>query len=238
MRQLIGSAHWPSDGYHKEAIVREFLVRHLPGNLLVSHGFVRTPDMQLKCSPEIDVLIADPSAHPPLFAEGGLHIVAPSSTVAYVSVKTRFTKQNLVSALHNIKETQQTIRHYADPNRVWRGILFYDIPEDKGVTQTGDVLKEAIAETYKKEGDPAGNSSETIPTCITVMSSFVAFISATTTSTITVRVFGLEHLSFACAFADCFSSVRRWYGHKVAGELDDMIDCLACGEPYVATVNL
>ena len=38
VRTLIGDAHWLSDGNHKEALLREFLRRYLPPELVITMG--------------------------------------------------------------------------------------------------------------------------------------------------------------------------------------------------------
>ena len=77
VRNLIGDAHWLSDGHHKEEIVREYLVRHLPQSLRVTRGFVCSTDADTRVSPEVDVLITDQESELPWFAEVALIITPP-----------------------------------------------------------------------------------------------------------------------------------------------------------------
>ena len=98
VRQLIGDAHWLSDGHHKEAILREFLRRYLPVHVQVSRGFIRRA-LTDDCSPEVDILIADLMANQPFFNEGDLLVVSPSSVIAHMEIKTKFGKSELLDAL-------------------------------------------------------------------------------------------------------------------------------------------
>lgn len=65
VRNLIGDAHWLSDGHHKEELVRAYLVRHLPKAYRISRGFICSTDAKTRVSPEIDVLITDEAAELP-----------------------------------------------------------------------------------------------------------------------------------------------------------------------------
>ena len=64
VESLIGSRHWPTDGAHKETVLRNVLRRHLPENLRVGTGFVCFPKTdeygagaEKDTSFQIDVLI-------------------------------------------------------------------------------------------------------------------------------------------------------------------------------------
>src|SRR5210317_2216194 len=84
VRNLIGDAHWLSDGHHKEYIIRDFLKRLLPNRIKVTTGFVRPLNLENKCSTEIDVLVLDNHLQPPFFSEGGIDIVPPTSCIAHL----------------------------------------------------------------------------------------------------------------------------------------------------------
>ena len=247
VRQLIGDAHWLSDGQHKETLVREFLRRYLPPELIVARGFVRSPALQNNCSPEVDILVIDSSAHPPLFAEGDLYIVAPVSVVAHVQVKTNFRKPELVSALLSICRTQIAISTYADPGPVGRSIYFFDIPESRDPESILKTTQEAIVEVVTtlraevglfKADSSIVSPSSLLPTCIATVSSFSLFLTPDEGGAAKLKLFPTNDLSFACAFADLFSSIRRWCGNPKLGELDDMIEALDVSSPLISTIKL
>ena len=89
VRNLIGSAHWLSDGHYKEDLVKEYLVRHLPKSLRVSRGFICSTDSATRVSPEIDVLITDEESELPWFAEGELVIAPPTAVRGQLHVKNK-----------------------------------------------------------------------------------------------------------------------------------------------------
>lgn len=239
VRSLIGDAHWVSDGNHKEALLREFLRRYLPSGLAISNGFVRSPSAENNCSPEVDILIADPSAHPPFFSEGELQIVPPTSVVAHVEVKTTFEKGTLDSALYNVYRTQLVISKYADASRVWRCICFYSMPESRTPSSAIATIDDSI-QCLLRDAQPLSTDDvrwNCLPTCIATVSSYLVFLKPDTSRSLKLYLFELGPLSLSCALADLFSSVRRWSGGAVAGELDDLIYALDIPKPTIHTIN-
>ena len=84
VRQLIGDAHWPTDGAWKESILKMILRRHLPPTLSVGSGFIVAPG---KASSQIDILVYDNSG-PVLFRDGDLVVVTPQIVRGVIEVKT------------------------------------------------------------------------------------------------------------------------------------------------------
>jgi uncharacterized protein DUF6602 len=244
IRQLIGDAHWLTDGYHKEALVRDFLRRYLPVSLIASRGFVKSPT-SAACSPEIDILIVDPGLHPSLFAERELQIAPPSSVIAHFEIKTAFTKENLTSALSVIWETQLVVSEFSDPATVWRSICIYDVPQSRTRESILETLADAVLEQMRRRSQPGATPSQTravnasmLPVCVASLSRFVAFISSESNSAVTIKLFEIGPLSLACAMADLFGFVRRRYGGSVQGELDDIIEGLDTDPPIVKTLSV
>ena len=246
VRQLIGDAHWLTDGHHKEAIIRQFLRAYVPSGLTVSRGFVRSPATTNACSPEIDILIADPVAHSALFAENDLQIIAPTSLVGHIAVKTVLTKESLLSSLDNIARTQLVASKYAIPDRIWRALFFYDVPESRSPKSVLDTLQAAIAELFKSTSDFGGASTNGdsarrfafLPNCIATLSRYVLFLAPLREATITVRLFEVNHLGFACAIADLFAAIRRWYGNPTSSELDEIVDSLRVSPPHKVEIQI
>jgi hypothetical protein len=75
VHQLIGSAHWGQDGRHKEALLRELIRRHSPASVLVTSGFLVSPNNVEVRSLEQDILLIDTSTEAPLFNQADLAIV-------------------------------------------------------------------------------------------------------------------------------------------------------------------
>lgn len=246
VRQLIGDAHWLSDGHHKEAIIRQFLQMYIPSGLTVSRGFVRSPAVANSCSPEIDILVADPAAHPPLFAESDLQIIAPTSLVAQIAIKTNFTKETLLSGLDNIARTQLVAGKYAVPDRIWRSVFFYDVPSTRTPASILETLQTCIAELFasthefsdaRTRGDAVGAFSF-LPNCIASLSQYVLFLAPQDKATISVKLFEVNDLGFACAFADLFSAIRRWFGNPTSGELDEIVASLRVPSPHKLDIKI
>lgn len=238
VRALIGDAHWLSDGNHKEALLREFLRRYLPPELVITNGFVRSPSAENNCSPEVDILIVNPSAHPPFFAEGELQIVPPTSVVAHIEVKTTFTADNLKNALSNICRTQTVVGRFADASRIWRCICFYAIPESRTTETIIETISHAIKHLIEEQGQFSSDATllSHLPTCIVTVSGYLGFFSLNDDEQLRIRLFELGDLSLSCALADLFSSLRCRNGGTVIGELDDLIEALDIPEPRIHTI--
>ena len=233
VRQLIGGVHWLSDGHHKEAVLREFLQRYLPQHVQVSRGFVRSSFSE-QCSPEVDVLITDPMAHQPFFNEGGLQIVPPTGVVAYVEVKTEFSKPVLYDALSTIVDTQLVLNSYVDLSKVWRSVFFFSIPESRTPESALRTIAKTINQVVEEftSSNPSAFSVATglLPVCIASLSSFVVFIrSGETDYEVILNLFETEDLSFAFAIADMFGSIRHYFTGSNMAELDDLIEAMPQG---------
>jgi hypothetical protein len=120
VRQLIGDAHWFHDGNHKEELLAEVLIRHLPTRYSVSRGFLITPDTQPDCSREQDLLILDASNHPFLFKSAGLSITFSSSVAAALSVKTSVGKEEFMDAWKTLASIPEPPKH------ITRGCFFFN----------------------------------------------------------------------------------------------------------------
>jgi len=103
IRNLIGQAHWQTDGEHKEAVLRKVLRMHLPETLHVGKGFVCCPERN---SSQIDILITDRNK-PTLFKDGELVLVTPDAVKAIIEVKTSVnsgTVEGIITKLSNDAE--------------------------------------------------------------------------------------------------------------------------------------
>lgn len=86
VRHLIGNANWGEEGRYKEAIIKDVLRRHLPGNYAIGTGFVlgKMPSR----TTQIDVLIYDKS-FPVLFREGDFVVISADGVRGIIEVKTK-----------------------------------------------------------------------------------------------------------------------------------------------------
>lgn len=90
VRNLIDSAHWPSDCEWKESILRKTLRSSMPQDLQIGRGFVSTAN---DVSRQIDVLIT-PTSTPSLFRDGDFNIVSPEGFLGALEVKTKANAEN------------------------------------------------------------------------------------------------------------------------------------------------
>ncbi len=207
VRQLIGSAHWLTDGHHKEAILRDFLIRYLPNECECSTGFVRSVNDQDVCSPEIDILLFNRRMHLPYFCEGGVSIIDPASLLATIEVKSSFSKEPLNEALENVKRVRAVAMGptLSLPN-LWSGIFFYEMPESRTLESAVDTLSEVL----KPHFSPNDNV-HCLPTCIILGQDFLAF-PRVVDGKIQIRAFEGGGRAFACGISDLLASVAPQLG--------------------------
>ncbi len=177
IRFLIGDAHWASDGYHNENVVRDFLCRYSPKSIEVSRGFIRTvqPNGVLKVSPEVDILLTDAMDHVPLFSGGDLKIVEPDSVRAYFEVKSTFSRAKLREALDHIQQVQTSFTDENTRSQVWRCVFFNSSGGHKSPSKV--VFEEA---QKVAQGQKARDTF--LPNCIVVNGASITFITPTRSS--------------------------------------------------------
>lgn len=237
VRQLIGDAHWLSDGHHKESIIREFLQRYMPNNFTVSRGFIRSVSSNV-CSPEIDILISNYAIHPPFFFEGDLQIIPPSSVVAHIEVKTAFNRTNLDSSIENILSAKKILNKYGAIEKTWSSIFFFDIPDTRTPESILKTMRDSLESAevkIKEEGDYS--ICDLLPTCLVVFSRYIIFVRKKSDSEVDLCLFELNKYSFPCAIADLFGVMRLVSGGPLIGELDDIIEGLADAAPIICKIN-
>lgn len=246
VRQLIGIAHWLSDGAHKEMLLIEFLSRHFPSTLEVGRGFIRPSDPEQSCSPEVDVLITNPAIHPPLFNEGGLVITSPLSVIGHIQSKSTFSATELRNAIANQLATQFTMSRYVDPNSAWRGIIFAEADTEsrtcksivntfKTVLSDFDKILDEIPEAVKLR--PPALLPELLPKCIAICDCCTVFVSKTAKTEVTLRAFDTKSLSFASFVSDLFSFVCA-RGAKTIDDLHEMMENVGIPNPIIETIEV
>lgn len=230
VRLLIGSRHWLSDGSHKEFLLREFLVRHLPPTLLVSHGFIRAL-LSEDVSPEIDVLVVDPTCHAPLFNEGGLLVVAPSSAIATIEVKSTYRKQVLQDATLNVLRVRAVGLTGSARSSMWSGIVFASVEDYSNVRQVVDDLIAILTDPSNWQADSLKaiyppSRCGLVPTAVCIVDRcFVLLDSGDVEGEIRIRGFDAKRASAALALAQLFGFVRATLtGDPSPKELDSMLE--------------
>jgi hypothetical protein len=145
IRQLIGSAHWQTDGEHKESILRKVIEDFAPESLRIGKGFVCYPNSELsdaKSSKQIDILITSKSK-PTLYKDIDLHLVTADAVEAIVEVKTKLqVGESLESALASLSNNTRRIRENSrNQNSCWAGLFVYE---------SGSVSHQSILEALQK----------------------------------------------------------------------------------------
>jgi hypothetical protein len=248
VRHLIGDAHWLSDGHHREEVLREFLRRHLPSNLIVSRGFVKTPEPSAPCSPEIDILVCDPAKDTPYFNEADLLITPSAAVLAHIEAKPEFNKSNLAAALATQIATQEVISQYSAITATWRGIFFATLPDSRDLTSILKTLQDTVSDhtiltnnlPKATIGLPSNLTAPHLPTSIFFLNGPLILLGASASLTsVRVRMFEVGQLGMACAFADLFAHIRSWINpqESTAG-LQDTIANTIDQSPKIADISL
>lgn len=123
IRNLIGDAHWLTDGEEKEAILRKTLRARLPEYFRVGTGFFC--DIE-STSNQIDVLITNANK-PTLFRDGDLAIVTADCVEAIIEVKTGWKTDKIQKAICKLSKDVEVIRKY-NP-KCWAGLFVYEGPK-------------------------------------------------------------------------------------------------------------
>lgn len=127
VRQLIGDSHWGHDGRHKEVLLQNLVRRHCPSTVLVSTGFVVSPNDSAIRSTEQDLLVIDVSAESPLFHQGDFVVVFPQTVIAAISIKTTMTDKTVKSVVDGLASVRETARYSnREPHSIWCGGFFYN----------------------------------------------------------------------------------------------------------------
>ena len=233
VRQLIGSAHWLSDGHHKEYIVRDFLQRYLPSDLLVSRGFIRPLTDSQRCSNELDILISAPAVHPPLFNEGALQIVTPRAVLGHLEVKTRCNPTSLRDAFQCQASAQALADGPQARENIWRGVVFFETDEsidgEKAMRWLSVTIEEAVCKVRSErrlEPDPIVGY---LPKSVVINEDLVAFLRrGEASNSVVIQLFTTEATALACTVVDLLSSIGPIRGiAPPAHELDEMVESLS-----------
>jgi hypothetical protein len=138
------SQHWPSDGEHREALVRAQLERKIPKRYQVKSGFILDSEV---CSPQIDILVYD--SERPIFdetAEGKI-FVTPDAAKALIEVKSKLVGEKAIYlALEQLAKSAVVCGE-----RVWTGLFVHEGAYDF-ISNPDKNLFQALKKIYKKYG--------------------------------------------------------------------------------------
>ena len=141
VRDLVGGRHWPSDGFHKEFVLKAILDRHVPAGYQVSRGFVIDPSDDV-VSTEQDLVILDMTADSLPFNQGRLAISFPNSVAAALSVKTAFSSATVNDAFSGLMSLASVWKRIGTPVMPWLGGFFFDSEFDQLENGLGLVSRE------------------------------------------------------------------------------------------------
>jgi hypothetical protein len=126
VRDLIGDAHWLTDGHHKEYLLIDLLKRHLPVGMVAARGFVISPTGGSAASTEQDILIVDTLAEAPVFSQSGVIIAFPRSVVAAVSIKTTLDSETVKDSTAGLCTVRNMATDHAQPRSLWCGAYYFN----------------------------------------------------------------------------------------------------------------
>lgn len=133
IENLVGKKHhFPTEGYHCEVLLKEYLRANLPSRFSVDTGFIRAEPVEfdgkkLYASPQIDILIHDCQHHSPLYRIGDLVVVQPEAVVAIIEVKKTLTSTELQDALYKLAVSHILLQQRTyDPSVIYSGVFSYD----------------------------------------------------------------------------------------------------------------
>lgn len=155
---LIGTAHWLTDGEHKESTLRKVITDFSPEIYRIGTGFVCYPNINEKNnSGQIDILITS-KANPTLYKSGELHFVTPECTNAIIEVKSQLQNgENLRNVLGKLSAKVKTIREKSNgESNCWAGLFVYN---------DGNVSTES---TLKLLQEITANDTNAVINCVSI----------------------------------------------------------------------
>lgn len=160
VRDLIGDAHWYTDGHQKEFLITGLLRRHLPSSTITARGFVVSPSEPDVRSKEQDVLVVDTHHEGPVFYQGGVVIAFPHTVLAAISVKTKMGKTEVTDSVRGISSLLNVGRDAVPVDwPLWTGAFFFDeSPLERTPTLFYDYFS-AAAEEYPVARPVLGTTS-------------------------------------------------------------------------------
>lgn len=198
VRNLIGSAHWLSDGHHKEELFRQFLGRHLPSRFRITRGFIVTSEAQNNISREIDILITDSESELPWFLEGNLIVTPPGAALAQIHVKTRFGLKELTDVLESGTVNNSVFKSVSG-SHLWFGAVFFS-KETGSTGEFQDLWKRAVCKIRRQKGQLS------LPDCVAVIDGPV-FLLRSSQHSVAISGYDCQKTSPAVFLANLYDSL-------------------------------
>jgi len=225
VEKLIGSQHHsPSEGYHCELLLTDYLRKVFPEHYSVDTGFIRgnpikTADGNLiVASPQIDILIHNTHEFSPIYRMGNLVVVLPESVIGIIEVKKNFTSGQLEDALNNIAKTMLVLM----PNIVSANSKIFTAAVSFGSNMT---IHSKTYENRLKNVMKTYGHSECLPTQVTDLSKGVLDL---------IWNPGKSQTDVFCREACITQSVTS--SGKADTKLNITLQCLLCG--LMVTTNM
>ncbi|MET0076394.1 MAG: DUF6602 domain-containing protein [Candidatus Thiodiazotropha lotti] len=233
VRNLIGSAHWLSDGHHKEEILKSHLKKYLPSNIRATRGFVVNP-ISSQQSTELDILLTDVLNSVPLLSDEDLIICLPSAVIGTIEVKTTFDRATFKKALAS-SSNNKCIVSQGDNQHTWSAIFFYQTNDGSDVNKWIKVLEEEVQKAV--ESNTGISDINCLPNVIIVMSEFVAFITKSAPYEATLKLFDTKDLSAAIGLLDLYSTLNDVHFVHSTSEYDNLIDGVVDVTPVIKKIK-
>lgn len=108
VRNVIGDAHWQSDGFYKERLIKKAINEVIPSTFKVGSGFlIYAKDrnkQEYEISNQLDVIVYDDRYITPIFQDDGFVIVMAETAVSVIEVTSSW--KNLEKLVEDIKKLQ------------------------------------------------------------------------------------------------------------------------------------
>lgn len=230
VRQLIGDAHWLSDGNHKEAVLRSFLRKYVPTMYSVLTGFAVNPESQLRLTRQQDVLICDLANHSPLLIEDSFAIVPSACVAGYIEVKSSLTSSDLQDALGAVSQSSAVLS--GQLHTPWRAIFFFSNHSSSNLQFKGWV-ENALSSIPAYQLNPAYG-----PLCVVAVGAFVAFLTIEDSRRGRLRVFPTGDKSLAFGILDLISTLRSRVGADSGAQIESLTTPAGGQSPSIFDINL
>jgi hypothetical protein len=147
VRDLIGEAHWLSDGHHKEYLLIDLLRRYLPSGLTAARGFVVSPTDPGAVSTEQDVLVVDTLQESPVFNQGNMLIAFPRAVRAAISVKTKLDNDSVRDSVSGLSTVRNVAMGHINSRAMWCGAYYFDL--DPAVSRNPALVFDQVRRAVK-----------------------------------------------------------------------------------------
>jgi hypothetical protein len=177
------------------------------------------------CSPEIDILVSDPSRHVALFNEGSLQVVVPTSVLATIEVKSTYSPTVLRDSLNSNALTRSCCFAEGRVSEIWSAI-FITAAKDKFDISALHQLLETFAggNIPSRQTESAIDNRRLLPHCIAIQDGGLSMIEAVDDDRIKIRTFECPTIALSLALAQCFSHIQSVTRiSQYPGELEDLL---------------